>query len=91
MPCSENEILKWPFSQARTFPLYYHPRDVRDQVETDITHADMDQSFMSYQCERDQCFHACRVLRMNRIPAVPSSVIGRILKIDKGRPNREFK
>jgi hypothetical protein len=39
----------------------------------------MDLSFINSENERDQCFHACCLLRMEHMPAVPYFMIGRIL------------
>jgi hypothetical protein len=33
--------------------------------------------------EGEQCFHACRILRMGRVPAASYSVIGQLLSLDK--------
>jgi hypothetical protein len=65
---------------------------VGKHVEADIIQTlTMDLSFIDFENERDQCFHACRLLRMECMPAVPSSIIGRILAIDKGLVKRQFK
>jgi hypothetical protein len=50
-----------------------------------------DLSFINSGNERDQCFHACHLLRMERMPALPYSLIGHILGIDKGLVRRPFK
>jgi hypothetical protein len=38
-----------------------------------------DEQFMASANEREQCFHACRILRIARILGVPYSVIGHLL------------
>jgi hypothetical protein len=61
-------------------------------VEADIIQTlTMDLSFINSENERDQYFHACCLLRTERMSAVPYSVIGRILGIDKGLARRQFK
>jgi hypothetical protein len=51
----------------------------------------IDFSFINSENERDQCFHASRLLRMECMPAVPYAMIGPILAIDKGLVRRQFK
>jgi hypothetical protein len=50
-----------------------------------------DDQFMAFANECEQCFHACKILRIGRIPTVPYSVIGRLLSLDKGLVRRQFK
>jgi hypothetical protein len=50
-----------------------------------------EEQFMASANEREQCFHPCMILRIGRIPAVPYSVIGRLLSLDKGLARRQFK
>jgi hypothetical protein len=64
---------------------------VDKHVEANITQTlTMNFSFINSENERDQCFHACRLLRIERMPSVPYSTIGRILEIDKGLIRRQF-
>jgi hypothetical protein len=39
--------------------------------------------FMASESEREQCFHACCILRIGQIPAAPYSVIGRLPSLNK--------
>jgi hypothetical protein len=50
-----------------------------------------DETFMNAQTAREQCYHACRILRLERVPAIPYSMIGRILDLDKGTVQRHFR
>jgi hypothetical protein len=50
-----------------------------------------DEGFTSSPNLRLQCFHACRILRLNRRPCVPYSLIGRVLGADKKTVKRHFK
>jgi hypothetical protein len=65
---------------------------VGKHVEADIIQTlTMDLSFINSENERDQCFHACRLLTMEYMPAVHYSMVGRILGIDKSLVRRQFK
>jgi hypothetical protein len=58
---------------------------VGHEVENDIIQAlTADNDFTSSESERSQCFHTCRILRMEQALAVPDSLIGWVLAIDKG-------
>jgi hypothetical protein len=62
------------------------------EPENDIIQAlTADNDFTSSGNERSHCFHACRILRMERTLAAPHSLIGRVLTIDKGTVRRHFK
>jgi hypothetical protein len=50
-----------------------------------------DEVFMRSENVREQCAHACRVLRENHQPVVPFSVIGRLLGLDKSTVRKEWK
>jgi hypothetical protein len=47
-----------------------------------------DEQFVDSENERDQCFHARRILRMGRTPTVLYSVTDRLLSLDKGLVER---
>jgi hypothetical protein len=91
------QVLKSPFSEDNRFSFIpdqsnmLPPARLIDwdafgkHMEADIIQTlTMDRSFINSGNEQDQCFHACRLLRMDCMPAVPYSMIGRILGIDKG-------
>jgi hypothetical protein len=65
------------------------PRPLPGEIES-VAEAELiaclsgDDAFSQSQSFREQCFHACRILRMNHIPPVPFAVIGRLLQVDKG-------
>jgi hypothetical protein len=64
---------------------------IADQVSSDIiTTLQTDEAFMTAKTTRDQCYQACRSLRVNRHPVVPSALIGRILGIDRSLVKRHF-
>jgi hypothetical protein len=50
-----------------------------------------DNQFRSAPDLRSQCIHACRLLRDERRPATPYSLIGRILNANKGTVKRYYK
>lgn len=50
-----------------------------------------DDTFMASSCVREQCAHACRILRENHNPVVPYSVIGRLLQVHRGQVQKEWK
>jgi hypothetical protein len=50
-----------------------------------------DNDFTSSENEQSQCFDACRILRMERTLAIPYSLIGRVLTIDKNIVRRHFR
>jgi hypothetical protein len=65
---------------------------VGDEVENDIIQAfTADNDFTSSENERSQCFHACRILRIEWTLAVPYSLISPVLTMDKGIVRRHFK
>jgi hypothetical protein len=43
-----------------------------------------DFDFVNSQTLRDQCYHACRLLRDETYPVVPYSIIAKILNCNKG-------
>jgi hypothetical protein len=65
------------------------PRPLRAETESAaeaelIARLSGDDAFSRSQSSREQCFHACRVLRVDHVPPVPFAVIGRLLQVDKG-------
>jgi hypothetical protein len=97
-------VLRSPFSEENPFFFILDQRNmlgptrlidwdtVGKHVEGDIIETlTMDLSFINFENERNQCFHACCLLRMECMPAVPCSMIGPILGIDKGLVRRQFK
>jgi hypothetical protein len=51
----------------------------------------VDESFTNATTTRASCYHACRILRVGKTPAVPEALISRILGIDRGVVKRHFK
>jgi hypothetical protein len=43
-----------------------------------------DASFQASTSFREQCYHACRILRAEQDPPVPFSLIGKVFQVDKG-------
>lgn len=64
---------------------------VRTLEESIVDALRNDEAFTQSTDLRSQCFHACRILRVNRLPCVPYSLIGRILGVNKGTIQRHFK
>jgi hypothetical protein len=65
--------------------------DLVHHIEQDII--DMlrgDELSMNSTTTRAQCYHACHILRVDRSPAVPYAMIGRILWIDRSAVKRHF-
>jgi hypothetical protein len=50
-----------------------------------------DELFNASGSFREQCFHACRVLREEHQPVVPYSVIGMLFRVSKGTIRKEWK
>jgi hypothetical protein len=50
-----------------------------------------DPDFLQSPDLRSQCFHACRILRVNRVPCAPYSLVTRIGQVNKGTIKRHHK
>jgi hypothetical protein len=50
-----------------------------------------DDRFCQSTTRREQCAHACRILREDHIPVVPFALIGAILGVDKSTVRKEWK
>jgi hypothetical protein len=50
-----------------------------------------DERFVNGMTARAQYYHGCRMFRLERSPAVPYAMIGRILQVDRGTGKRHFR
>jgi hypothetical protein len=62
-----------------------------DWTISDERQSSVDEQFNSSGSFREQCFHACRILRTQYQPAVPYSLIGKLFHVDKATIRKEWK
>jgi hypothetical protein len=75
---TKSKVVDWPAVSA------WVPADIATRFQASP-------EFMDAETLRKQCWHAYQVLRENHTRAVPDSVIGKILGIDKGTPTYHSK